>query len=66
MIWPELTAQQTSVSVSTWCASHSAANFKDPDSFIPERYLDDPEYADDKKLASRPFSMGPRGCIGKE
>ncbi|QDS74784.1 hypothetical protein FKW77_001909 [Venturia effusa] len=56
----------TSVSVSTWCAAHSADNFKDPDSFIPERYLNDPEYASDKKLASRPFSMGPRGCIGKD
>jgi cytochrome P450 len=62
-----LTRQQTSVSVSTWCASHSSDNFKDPDSFIPERYMDgEKEYNSDKKLASRPFSMGPRGCIGKD
>lgn len=56
---------QTAVSVSSWCAHHNAANFKDPDTFIPERWLDG-EYKSDDKLASRPFSLGPRGCIGKE
>ena len=57
---------ETAVSVSTWCASHSSDNFKDPDNFVPERWLGDPQYHSDKKLASRPFSLGPRGCIGKE
>ena len=57
----------TSVSVSTWCSHHSPENFKEPDSFIPERWLEDnKEFRDDKRLASRPFSMGPRGCIGKD
>jgi cytochrome P450 len=57
----------TSVSVSSWCAHHSPSNFRDPDSFIPERWLEDnKEFQDDKKLASRPFSLGPRGCIGKD
>jgi cytochrome P450 len=60
-----LTLQKTAVSVSSWCAHHSTENFLRPDEFIPERWLDD-EYASDKRLASRPFSMGPRGCIGKE
>ncbi|KAF2476266.1 cytochrome P450 [Lindgomyces ingoldianus] len=54
----------TTVSVSSWCAQHNAANFKNPDEFIPERWFD-PAYATDYKLASRPFSLGPRGCIGK-
>jgi cytochrome P450 len=54
------------VSVSTWCASHSKDNFEDPDTFIPERWLDEDRYKNDKKAASRPFSLGPRGCIGKE
>ncbi|KAF2021584.1 averantin oxidoreductase, partial [Aaosphaeria arxii CBS 175.79] len=54
----------TTVSVSSWCAQHNPANFKDPDEFIPERWID-PAYASDAKLASRPFSLGPRGCIGK-
>lgn len=59
----------TSVSVSSWCAHHSADNFKDPDDFIPERWLETAEgtpYKNDAKLAFRPFSLGPRGCIGKE
>ncbi|KAF2836757.1 cytochrome P450 [Patellaria atrata CBS 101060] len=55
----------TAVSVSTWCAQHSPENFKNPDSFIPERWISD-EYKSDQKGASRPFSLGPRGCIGKD
>ncbi|KAF2184814.1 cytochrome P450 [Zopfia rhizophila CBS 207.26] len=54
----------TTVSVSSWCAQHNPANFRNPDEFIPERWFD-PAYASDHKLASRPFSLGPRGCIGK-
>ncbi|KAH6680155.1 cytochrome P450 [Halenospora varia] len=56
----------TAVSVSSWCAHHSPTNFKDPDSFIPERWLKGTGYDDDQKLAHRPFSLGPRGCIGKD
>ena len=62
----ELTCCQTAVSVSSWCAHHNAANFEKPDSFVPERWLDNRKYTSDNKLASRPFSLGPRGCIGKE
>lgn len=53
-----------SVSVSSWAASHNPANFRDCDSFIPERWLDD-AYATDLKKAMQPFSLGPRSCIGK-
>ncbi|KAF9891098.1 hypothetical protein FE257_005034 [Aspergillus nanangensis] len=56
----------TAVSVSSWCAHHNPENFKDPDLFVPERWLDDPKYKGDEKLATRPFSLGPRGCIGKD
>ncbi|KYG41641.1 hypothetical protein M433DRAFT_75432 [Acidomyces richmondensis BFW] len=55
----------TAVSVSSWCAHHSAENFRNPDSYIPERWISD-EYKDDLKGASRPFSLRPRGCIGKD
>lgn len=59
----------TSVCVSSWGAAHSAANFAEPDRFIPERFLDTPEakaqYAGDIKKAAQPFSTGPRGCIGR-
>lgn len=54
----------TSVSVGGWAASHSPDNFRDPDTFIPERWLDK-EYDSDLKKAMQPFSLGPRGCIGR-
>ncbi|PGH26436.1 hypothetical protein AJ80_01934 [Polytolypa hystricis UAMH7299] len=58
-------AEGTSVAVTSWAASHSAVNFRDPDAYIPERWLDDPEYATDVKKSMQPFSLGPRGCIGR-
>ncbi|KAF2005223.1 cytochrome P450 [Amniculicola lignicola CBS 123094] len=58
-----------SVCVASWAAAHSSANFADPDSFIPERFLasEDPKhlYVNDVKKAAQPFSTGPRGCIGR-
>lgn len=55
------------VSVAPWVACHSPLNFCDPDSFVPERWLPDKDkrYASDRLDASQPFSVGPRGCIGK-
>jgi cytochrome P450 len=55
---------RTSVSVSHWSCYHSADNFRDPDKFIPERWLGDERYGDDKKRALQPFSLGPRNCLG--
>jgi len=55
----------TTVSVGNWSASHSPENFRDPDDFIPERWIGD-EYASDVKEAMQPFSLGPRNCIGKK
>lgn len=54
----------TSVAVSSWAAAHNPANFTDCDSFIPERWIDK-SYDSDLKKAAQPFSLGPRGCIGK-
>lgn len=54
----------TSVSVGGWAASHNPANFRDCDTFIPERWLDE-AYSTDIKSGMQPFSLGPRGCIGK-
>ncbi|KAJ5588206.1 benzoate 4-monooxygenase cytochrome P450 [Penicillium hordei] len=53
------------VSVSQYAAYHSSRNFKDPDAFVPERWLGEKEYADDKRSAAQPFSYGPRGCLGR-
>ena len=55
----------TRVGVASWAASRSPLNFRDPESFVPERWLGDVRYAEDRREASQPFSLGPRGCIGR-
>lgn len=55
---------QTTVSVNMWAATHSTKNFKDPDSFIPERWLD--PNSTDNLSASNPFLLGTRACIGQK
>ncbi|OBT58338.1 hypothetical protein VE04_00739 [Pseudogymnoascus sp. 24MN13] len=45
-------------------ACHNEANFRDCDTFIPERWIGN-EYDGDLKKAAQPFSLGPRGCIGR-
>ena len=54
----------TTVSVHGWAATHSPDNFSRPDDFAPERWID-PAFDGEAKDASQPFSLGPRGCIGK-
>lgn len=54
----------TTVSVHAWSAIHTDRNWVNPESFIPERWLDE-TYSTDRKDASQPFSLGPRGCIGR-
>ncbi|KJK61356.1 Cytochrome P450 [Aspergillus parasiticus SU-1] len=55
----------TIVSIPHLAAFHSASNFTDPESFIPERFLGDPRFANDSKTVLQPFSFGPRNCIGR-
>lgn len=53
-----------------WTLCHSPQFWHEPYDFHPERWLasDDPEYnnafAGDDKNASKPFSVGPRACMG--
>jgi cytochrome P450 len=56
-----------SVSVVPFSASRAKSNFVEPESFIPERWLEnrDPRYESDNREASQPFSFGPRNCLGK-
>ncbi|KAI4284439.1 MAG: hypothetical protein L6R38_001398 [Xanthoria sp. 2 TBL-2021] len=56
-----------SVGVHQWSTNRSSANFANPDTFDPERWMADPpsKYRNDNKAAMQPFSLGPRGCIGK-
>ncbi|KAK7178821.1 hypothetical protein DPSP01_014343 [Paraphaeosphaeria sporulosa] len=55
----------TTVSVCMWAATKSERNFQDPYVFRPERWLDRENNQTDKLSASNPFSLGPRGCIGR-
>lgn len=52
------------VSVGQWSSCHDPANFRNPDEFLPERWID-PSYDTDVKKALQPFSVGPRNCIGR-
>ena len=54
----------TVVSVGQWSACHTSEHFKEPDLFLPERWID-PAYANDVRKAAQPFSAGPRNCLGK-
>lgn len=44
---------------------HHTSIFARPDEFIPDRWLGDPHFTNDRKEAFQPFGYGPRGCIGK-
>ncbi|KAF2819605.1 cytochrome P450 monooxygenase-like protein [Ophiobolus disseminans] len=55
----------TSVYVSQHAANHSARNYVDPEMYVPERWLGEEKYRDDKRGGFNPFSFGPRGCLGK-
>ncbi|TVY15295.1 Cytochrome P450 monooxygenase hmp1 [Lachnellula arida] len=53
----------TRVGVHMWSTTRNPKNFKNPDAFLPERWLD-PHSGDDLN-ASQPFLLGPRACIGQ-
>ncbi|CAZ85474.1 unnamed protein product [Tuber melanosporum] len=53
------------VSTSPWASGHCSKNFHDPWTFKPERWLDGECEEKDIREASQPFSLGPRGCLGR-
>ncbi|KAI1487795.1 isotrichodermin C-15 hydroxylase [Biscogniauxia mediterranea] len=57
----------TYLAVNLWAAGRSETNFHRPGEFVPERWLKScpPEFADDDRAVLKPFSMGPRDCVGK-
>ncbi|KAH8744497.1 cytochrome P450 [Diaporthe sp. PMI_573] len=55
----------TRVFVPHYPAYMSPINFKDPKSFVPERWLPETAYDNDRKEIYQPFSIGPRNCLGK-
>ncbi|KAM0490942.1 hypothetical protein ACHAP8_011080 [Fusarium lateritium] len=65
MIGSHYVPADTIIGIWQWPMFHNPKFFKDPESFVPERWLGDPKYDSDKKAAMQPFSVGPRNCIGK-
>ncbi|EED14437.1 cytochrome P450, putative [Talaromyces stipitatus ATCC 10500] len=56
----------TSMGMAQYAVFRSPYNFKDPEIYLPERWLDEEgPYKDDRREALQPFSFGPRNCIGR-
>ncbi|KAJ3577291.1 hypothetical protein NPX13_g3277 [Xylaria arbuscula] len=57
----------TSMTMNLWAAGRDPANFHRPLEFIPDRWLENtlPEFQNDDQAVFKPFSVGPRDCIGK-
>lgn len=49
---------------SAWTVTHDEKYWHEPFAFKPERWID-PDCKDVKE-ASQPFSLGPRGCLGRK
>ncbi|KAI0448693.1 trichothecene C-15 hydroxylase [Xylaria acuta] len=56
---------RTVVGVFHYAMYHDPTLWTDPETFAPERFLGDPKYANGKRDAFEPFSVGPRNCVGK-
>ena len=54
---------KTIVSTNPFAAGLYPANFEDPMMFKPERWLE--KGSMNNLAASQPFSLGPRGCLGR-
>ncbi|KAK4223109.1 Isotrichodermin C-15 hydroxylase [Podospora fimiseda] len=57
--------ENTVVAVHQWSMYHNPEHFKNPESYHPERWLNDPEFANDHKDAFQPFHVGTRNCLGR-
>lgn len=55
------------MSVHHYSTYHSPENFRDPEKFVPERWIsgENAEYANDSRDALQPFGWGHRDCIGQ-
>ncbi|KAI6711662.1 hypothetical protein JHW43_005807 [Diplocarpon mali] len=55
------------VYVTPLAAYSSSSNFIHAQSYLPERWLPDPDslFSGDEKAVLQPFSQGPRDCVGK-
>ncbi|KAF9763586.1 hypothetical protein IL306_003061 [Fusarium sp. DS 682] len=58
--------ENTVVYVASWAANHSERHFAKPFEFHPERFLKDPEFAEDRFDAFHPFGLGHGNCSGRK
>lgn len=56
--------KQTTLDIWHWAMYHNEKNFRKPFEFHPERWMGDPEFANDSLDALKPFHIGPRNCLG--
>lgn len=62
---------QTVIHVSQWATFRNPEHFLEPNAFCPERWLKhthplyDAKFDNDNHTVFKPFSTGPRDCIGK-
>lgn len=64
-IMGEQIAGGITVSVSAYAAHRDPHIFPEPDSYIPERWLDKSDRMKEMRAAFIPFNTGPRACIGR-
>ncbi|KAL7929735.1 cytochrome P450 [Trichoderma chlorosporum] len=64
MIAGKYVPENTVVEVWQWSLYHNPSYWTHPDDFIPERWLGDPTFANDRRECFQPFSVGPRNCVG--
>lgn len=62
----KLTVKQGTVGIHHWAAYHCSRNFKNAFDFEPTRWLDDPRFDSDRREIVKPFSVGPKNCLGKQ
>lgn len=65
MVDGNFVTEDTVVSIFQYAVNHDENYWREPWSFSPERWMNDPKYKGDQLDAMQSFSVGPRNCIGR-
>ncbi|KAL6245307.1 hypothetical protein RBB50_008082 [Rhinocladiella similis] len=57
--------EKTVVSAQCYTTQRDPTVFSNPDTFLPERWMDSQQITNEMKALFMPFSTGPRACLGK-